>query len=180
MAWFEWAEELRDGNLTADYSDQRRWKRHQLRSFALSAVMKFLVRLGLKVLQHAVDLPTLIEFSLRESFPDRFFDARLLFGAEQAPVDPALHRVEQLHPILQRRVLDCLPLIKAFFAREKQPFATDMLNIHLHRDAVVRNPFPADFRLCHERVTPDPHWPQPWRRFLLHVQGTPNARWWWP
>ena len=71
----------------------------------------------------------------------------LVFRLQTAAGDEPLHRVQQFQPVLQRRFRHGLPLIKALFALEKQPFPAHALGINLQLHALVGHPLPTDFSL---------------------------------
>jgi hypothetical protein len=54
-----------------------------------------------------------------------------LLRPEKAAVDAAVDRIEQGQPILQRRVLDALPLVESLFALEEKPLFAHVLGVTL-------------------------------------------------
>jgi len=77
--------------------------------------------------------------------PDMFLMHRL----QAPPRDQALNRIQQFHPIFQRRVRNRLPLIEALFALVEIPLAADALGIDLKFIAFFRPAFPTDFSFWH-------------------------------
>src|SRR5271163_4060626 len=74
---------------------------------------------------------------LGKSLGNGFFDSILLLGAQQPAVDAPLYRVQQFQPILQRRFLNCPPLVVAVFARVENPIAAHVLGVHLEAYAFI-------------------------------------------
>lgn len=87
----------------------------------------------------------LADLRVWKAFANRLFDALLFLRAGTSPIDTALDGVQQFKPILQRRILDRLPLVVTLFAREEAPFPADALDINLNANALRGDAFPTDF-----------------------------------
>ena len=61
----------------------------------------------------------LSKLRFRESLPDLLLNALNFLGTHQPPLDPSANTVEQLEPILQRRLLEFLPFIEATLASSR-------------------------------------------------------------
>src|ERR1051325_6492834 len=87
---------------------------------------------------------------LGEALANYSFDALFFFGTQTAGVDQAMDGIEQFQPVLERWFGDGLPLVITALAREKPPFAADMLGIDLEFGPVIGGSFPTDFSLGHD------------------------------
>ena len=75
------------------------------------------------------------------------FIIRLITTSGDEPLDG----VQQFQPVLQRRLGDGLPVVKAFGAMKKLPFALHALDVHLQLRTVLGPAFPTDFCLGSHR-----------------------------
>lgn len=85
----------------------------------------------------------------RKSFADLSAQSHFIVRLVTAAIDEALNRIEQFHPIFQRRFGNGLPDIVTLFALEKFPVAPDVLRIDLQLHAIFRDPLPTDFSFWH-------------------------------
>jgi len=60
-------------------------------------------------------------------------DPGFLFWPQEAAVDAAANGVEEIQPVLQRRLRDWLPLVVAALAGEETPLTAYVLHINLER-----------------------------------------------
>jgi hypothetical protein len=92
------------------------------------------------------------KLGLGETLTDRFLNALYLLRAKQAPLNAPTHAVEELKPVLQRRVLQLLPLIETSLADVEEPAISNVVSVHLEAFAFLRGAGPTDLGFGHGNV----------------------------
>src|SRR5712671_1765348 len=85
----------------------------------------------------------------RKPLANDFLQSLDLFRPNPLPAHSPRDRVEQLQPVVQRRLRHLLPLLRAPSARPKNPTIAKLLDTHLHALASFVSPCPADVALGH-------------------------------
>ena len=89
------------------------------------------------------------EFRLGEPFADASLDALDLFRSKQAPLHPAANAVQEFQPVLQRWLLQLLPLVEPPLAAVKNPLIANVMGIDLKLLALLRGVDLTDFCFGH-------------------------------
>ena len=95
--------------------------------------------------------PSVIRFFQFNDFADAFG----LDWFQQLAADAAFYRIEQLHPVFQRRIFHHLPRFRPPFTRIEDPTVANLIDIDFHALAISVSPRPADIPLGHCYVS----WP---------------------
>jgi hypothetical protein len=95
-------------------------------------------------------LERFLNLRIRKPFTDHSADCDFIDRLIAAARDVTLHGVEKLQPVLQRRFRHGLPLIKTLLPLKKNPFASDMVGVHMDLHNVYGNAFQTDFRFRNE------------------------------